>query len=199
MKPSKLPSGSWRVNVYLGKGIDGKPIRKSVTAKTKKEVMQKALAISTNVQVENMTIREAVEKYIESREQSLSPSTIQGYKKALDNQIAPISVYMIDGVTNNDIQNWINELLRRGYSKKTVYNALGLLKASFKAFNPSMHINVSTGQRNRPEILIPTAEEVANMIDLANDDLKKANQCFSATCEPFVNVCLNLNSTNSIM
>ena len=80
-----------------------------------------------------------------------------------------------------------------------MYNALGLLKASFKAFNPSMHINVSIGQRERPEILIQTAEEVANMIDLANDDLKKANQCFSATCEPFVNVCLNLNSTNSMM
>lgn len=174
MKPSKLPSGSWRVNAYLGKDIDGKPMRKSVTAKTKKEAMQKALALSANVQVEHMTIREAVERYIESREQSLSPSTIQGYKKALDNQISPISVYMIDGVTNNDLQNWVNSLLRRGYSKKTVYNALGLLKASFKAFNPSMHINVSIGQRERPEILIPTAEEVSSMIGLANNDLKKA-------------------------
>ena len=64
-----------------------------------------------------------------------------------------------------------------------MYNALGLLKASFKAFNEYMHINVSIGQRNRPEILIQTAEGVSNMIDLANDDLKKANQCFSATCE----------------
>ena len=36
-KAKKLPSGSWRVRVYDGKGADGKDRYKSFTAATKRE------------------------------------------------------------------------------------------------------------------------------------------------------------------
>ena len=35
-KAKKLPSGKWRVQVFLGKDADGKQIRRSITAPTKK-------------------------------------------------------------------------------------------------------------------------------------------------------------------
>ena len=36
-EPKKLPSGSWRVRVFIGKNKDGKKMYKSITAPTKKE------------------------------------------------------------------------------------------------------------------------------------------------------------------
>lgn len=66
-KAKKLPSGKWRVQVFLGKDADGKQIRRSITAPTKKEAEQKAalLAAQRNVTTSRMTVLQAIDRYIE--------------------------------------------------------------------------------------------------------------------------------------
>lgn len=83
-KAKQLPSGSWRVQVYLGEDENGKPIRKSFTASTKKEAEFKALNYQMHNKEmrqnpSNLTLSEAIDRYIESKENILSPSTIRGY------------------------------------------------------------------------------------------------------------------------
>ena len=41
-EPKKMPSGNWRVRVFLGKDKDGKKKYKSITAPTKKEAKKAA-------------------------------------------------------------------------------------------------------------------------------------------------------------
>ncbi len=80
-KAKKLPSGNWRCLVYIGKDQDGKRKYESVTAPTKKEAEYKAAEIrlhceSHNTRTENLTLSEGIDKYIASKENILSPSTI---------------------------------------------------------------------------------------------------------------------------
>ena len=59
-KAKQLPSGSWRVQIYAGEDDNGKPIRKSFTAPTKKEAEFMAL----NYQVHNKEIRQNTSKSV---------------------------------------------------------------------------------------------------------------------------------------
>ena len=65
-KAKQLPSGAWRVRVYLGKDNDGKARYESITRPTKKEAEYAALGISLHHKdvmrdTANMTLREAAE------------------------------------------------------------------------------------------------------------------------------------------
>ena len=98
MKATKLKSGNWRVRAYSHDEIvtdqngnvvyqDGKPkkkkVMKSFTAKTKKEAMflaaQFALEKKSAPKIENITLLEAIDRYIELKSVSLSPTTLRDY------------------------------------------------------------------------------------------------------------------------
>ena len=84
----KLPSGEWRMQKYIGKDETGKRIYKYFTGKTKKEVEYLAAEFCIEYDKEkkkesspyiSMTVYEAMEAYIESKSNVLSPSTLFGY------------------------------------------------------------------------------------------------------------------------
>ena len=81
-KAKRLPSGSWRVQVYAGKALDGKPIRESFTAPTKKEAeyMAAQWQLQRSARPEDYTVAEAISAYIDAKSAILSPSTVQKYK-----------------------------------------------------------------------------------------------------------------------
>ena len=77
----KLPSGNWRVLVYTGKGANGKRQYESFTASTKKqaEYLAAEFVAKRKYAVESMTVGEAIDRYIESKDAVLSPTTIAEY------------------------------------------------------------------------------------------------------------------------
>lgn len=87
----KLPSGSYRVQVYTGKDAHGKRQYKSFTAPTKKEAEFLAAQYSqTHIDISRseLLLSEAVERYIKSKENILSPSTVKGYYVVLRNYLS---------------------------------------------------------------------------------------------------------------
>ena len=79
----QLPSGAWRCQVYAGKDPAGKRQFLSFTASTKREAELEALTYQLHYQeiskdATAMTLQEAMTKYIESKSNVLSPSTIRG-------------------------------------------------------------------------------------------------------------------------
>ena len=89
-EPKKLPSGSWRVRVFIGKNKDGKKMYKSITAPTKKEAKKEAdrfeLSLNlSNIDYNDLTLGQAYDRYIESKYSVLSPSTIVGYRQCSRN------------------------------------------------------------------------------------------------------------------
>ncbi len=88
----KLPSGQWRTLVYSHTEIvDGKPKRRyeSFTADTKKESEFLAAQFSINKsnidKPKNLTLGEAMDLYIDSKSNILSPTTLSEYRNMRKN------------------------------------------------------------------------------------------------------------------
>lgn len=76
--PRQLPSGSWYVRVM----VDGRSV--SITRDTEKEAVAAAMQIKAGKETaparSALTLSGAIDNYIESRENVLSPSTVRGYR-----------------------------------------------------------------------------------------------------------------------
>ena len=122
--PKKLPSGKWRVQVFshLEKG---KRKYVSFTAPTKAEANRLAAEFQSNKEHEdmpqNITIGEAVDKFISSRSNVISPSTLVGYKQIKNAYFDSISNIRLGAFTSLDLQNFVNSI-SVGRSPKTVKN-----------------------------------------------------------------------------
>ncbi|MCD7994353.1 MAG: hypothetical protein LUK37_22250 [Clostridia bacterium] len=80
---NKLPSGNIRIQVYDYTDVDGRKHYKSFTAPTKKEARFLATqwaAGKADMTAENITLYEAVTRYIDVKRGVLSPSTVAGYE-----------------------------------------------------------------------------------------------------------------------
>ncbi len=169
-KAKKLPSGSWRVQVYAGKALDGKPIRESFTAPTKKEAEYLAAQwqLQRSARPEDYTVAEAISAYIEAKSAILSPSTVQKYKSLARTYYAAIASTPLRRLTSAQIQSYLNTIAAEK-SPKTVSCVYGLLTATLALYAPDQAYHVHLPRRIPHEITIPTPEDVARMIDAADD------------------------------
>lgn len=151
----KLPSGNWRVQVYAGKDVNGKTISKSFTASTKKEAEYRAAQFQAhykevNRDETNMTLREAMGKYIESRSGVLSPTTSRSYGAILRNRLPGLMDVKLNRLTQNRIQLAINEEAK-SHSPKTVKNVYGLLTATLGVYHPDLADQLSKRPPKMPQ------------------------------------------------
>lgn len=171
MNARKLPSGRWQSKVYIGT-VDGKKIFVTVTEDTKRECMIKAAKVKEDAEqlagTRQITVGQAVTKYIDSKRGVLSPATIAGYKKKQETHIDPhpISACLIQQLTNQKVQLWISTIAP-GVSAKTVKNAYGLFTAAIRMFNPNIRFAVSMPQGKRYEGYVPTTAEVKTLLEKA--------------------------------
>lgn len=133
MYTKKLPSGNWCCQFRL----EGKT--KTVTASTKREALLKAAELQMQQERKErtgLTVREAVEKYIASRDGILSPSTIQGYHKILDYYLGEISDRPLKLLDPQEYQAFVNGLAKKKtykgkpFSPKSIANICGLIESS---------------------------------------------------------------------
>lgn len=78
---------------------------------------------------ENITVHDAVRKYIDTKEKALSPSTVRSYELYLRKRIAPIRLVMIRELTQTQVQRWVNHL-SEDCSEKYIRNVLGLFNSA---------------------------------------------------------------------
>jgi len=113
-KAKKLPSGSWRVQVFHYKDVDGKRHYMSFTASTKREAeflaAQWAATGKTEPQHEDITLYEAITRYINSKRNVLSPSTLRGYEGMQRNYFKTIGRAQLKSLDNTTLQIWISDL-----------------------------------------------------------------------------------------
>lgn len=167
MKIEKLPSGSYRVRkMYKGKTyaitFDEKP--------TQKEVMLKMAERLERAQEKNpsMSFRTAAEKYIESKRNVLSPSTIRGYSgiiKQISDSFLEESIYDIDAVC---VQKEINKF-SKDHSPKSVRNFHGFISAILGMFCQNLKLSTTLPQKVKNEPYIPSDEDVRRILDFAKD------------------------------
>lgn len=158
----KLPSGNWRVQVFAGLSAEGKRIYKSFTAETKKEAEFLAAQFAQtqkDIVRTDLTLREATERYIESKTNVLSPSTIRGYYTALRNYIPELFHLKIRDITAERVQIVFNDFAK-SHSPKTCRNAHGLISAVLKVYRPELILSTTLPQKKKREIYVPDSEEI---------------------------------------
>lgn len=180
-KAKKLKSGNWRVLVYSHTDIvDGKSIRryKSFTHPNKKQAELMAAEYAANnrkmLNRLNMTVAEATDKYISSKENVLSPSTIRGYRRMARVNFQPISNLNIYDLTQEQAQRYINDC-SASFSPKTVANIHGLLSAVLGMFRPDFRLSTTLPQKVQNNIYVPSDSEIAYLLsNIENTELEKA-------------------------
>lgn len=170
MKAERLPSGKYRVRVYLGKE-NGRPRWKSITASDKEEALREA-ALYDRSKSNDMTVEEACERFIRLREGELSPSTIRGYHGTLKRlKEDALGAVKLDKLTSAVLQQWVNGI---NASKKTKKNHLGFVLAVVRFFEVDKVFRVRIAPDIKKEMHTPTMDEVNLVLEYADEELTRA-------------------------
>lgn len=167
----KLPSGSWRVRVFSHRDQSGKDIYKSFTCadpspkgKRKCEAMASAWAAEKELnRASGKTFGAAADEYINIRRNTLSPRTIEDYERTKRIYTTGINNIRMDDITQNDIQKVIDQHAKK-LSPKTVANIHCFISAVMRQERPSLALTTSLPQRVKPNLTIPTDENVKALI-----------------------------------
>jgi integrase len=174
----KLPSGSWRCQVFSHYEYltdkQGKPLIDPVTGKQKTkriyesftsddpskqgkkeaELMAAEFSLNKNKKSKpmNLTLSEAIDKYIESSDAILSPTTIQGYKKIKRNSYQELMDIPLKNITHELLQTAVNteskrivnrkRKIKKTISPKSVKNSYGLISAVLNRYCPNIDCNI---------------------------------------------------------
>ena len=180
-KAKKLPSGSWRVQLFVGKDSAGKPKYKSFTAPTKKEAEYLAANYALTLSEEKkalaptrITLEQAMRQYIDNRDNLLSPATIRMYNVLHRSAYEPISQKPILEITREDVQHAINAYAA-GHSPKTVRNAYALLRSVLAVYAPKLDLDAKENRINLPQketvdLEIPEDSDIAMLYAYAKND-----------------------------
>ena len=162
----KLPSGSYRVRVYDKR--TGKT--RSFTADTKKEAEFQAneWLLTRKEKPADLTLDKAIDKYIESKSNTLSPSTIRGYKIAQRNAYESIKDLKLEQLSELRLQKWANENAAR-YSPKSINNQFGLLSAVLKQNKIRLDMDeIMLKPKEKREYNVPTPDDLSVIIKAIN-------------------------------
>ncbi len=198
-KAKKLPSGSWRCLVYSHSepmtDKAGKPVMDAKTGKQKmrrvyesftsddptsagkREAERMAAVFAAQKELPQqspvtMTFGEALDAYIKSREPVLSPSTVRDYRRIQRRNIQSLMNIHLNRLTQENIQYAIN-VESASLSPKSVRNIHGLISAVLKQYKPSMRLITALPQKIRPQLYIPTDEEIGLLMQyVAGTDME---------------------------
>lgn len=161
----KLPSGSWRVRVYVGRNDDGKPVYKSFTGSDKRKVEKEAAAYAEEHRcaTETKTFGAAVEEYINSKSNILSPTTIDGYMKIIRNHFDCLRDIPVDRITNATLQTFVNDLSGK-LSPKSVSNIYGLAVSVIYGVDSSKRFSVSLPKKQKVYRDLPSPADVIRAV-----------------------------------
>ena len=139
--PRQLPSGKWHLQVYM----NGK--RYPVTEPTESACIARAMAIKEEMleaidRTNKPTLTVAIDRYIEARQNILSPSTILGYRIIQRNRFTAAMSRPVDAYDENGWQRLVNSEAKL-CSAKTLTNAFRFI---------SSVIYEETGKRYTPKL-----------------------------------------------
>lgn len=161
--PQELPSHAWRCQVT----VNGK--RESVIDDDPEVAHANALALkhkllATKKKPIDYTVGEAIDKYIETKDSVLSPSTIAGYKKTRENALQDIMKVRLADLTQEQVQRAVNSMAK-DHSPKYIKNAHGLLSAALAEFHPDFRLRTTLPQKQKYAAKIPTEKDIQKMTE----------------------------------
>ena len=167
-KAKRLPSGNYRVLEYSHtEMIDGKKVRRYESFTDPDKYTAELMAAEFRADKKrkatgNLTYTEAMDKYISSKSNVLSPSTVRGYR-VMQNYAFPLLLNEKIDKTNL-IQRQFNENATK-YGYKSLSNQKGFLSAVLKFSDVSVP-TITIGVKKHNPIRVPTKKEAEQILKL---------------------------------
>lgn len=173
MKIEKLPSGTYRARVYLGRDSSGKQHWKTITHADPKRlaVLASEFAAEYHDPEDARTIGGMIDAYIAAKETVLSPSTIRAYKsiqRVLKGSYAAFYASSGTSLRKKDYQAFINALVKDGKKSKYIKNITGLISAAL-SYHDYRAPEVSIPSRMDPPKDLPADRDILNLIIYTDD------------------------------
>lgn len=172
----KNKNGTWTILVYSHTITqNGKPKRiyQRFTCDKKKECELKAKEFEANrkhMKMPNdLTVSEAVERYIDLKSNILSPSTIRAYRIIQRSKFPMIGHIRLNRLTNELIQSEINQEAAV-HSPKYIRNIYALLTAALEMFAPEFNCHISYPDNRKKDISIPSAGDISRLLAVSPSD-----------------------------
>lgn len=167
-KAKKLPSGNWRCQVYDYTDGAGKRHYKSFTAATKRGAEHLAAEYADTKKERphplKVTVGKALDNYIDIKSNVLSPSTVRGYRTARNSNYYDIENILLEDLTQEVIQIWVNSLAAQK-NAKTVKNAHGLLSAMLSMYMPDFTLRTALPKKQKEVPYIPTESDIRLIVE----------------------------------
>lgn len=173
----------------LGKGSDGKYHYKRFTGVSntseakamedaKKQAERWKAKHESDIQNDpkSITLRQACEEYIASKDSVLSPSTIRGYTTIVKNRLTELMDVPIVELTQMQIQVEMNREAKT-YSPKTVHNDHGFLSAVLALHRPDFVLHTRLPEKQQNVTHVPSNDEIEALlkfIEVSDYELYKA-------------------------
>lgn len=165
----RLPSGNYFCQLRIG----GKSI--SITDPDEDVVIAKAYAykagiLKTRREPEDLTLRQACERYIQSKRGRLSASTIEGYENKTRNMFQTIMDRKLSRLSHRMLDEAVDEECRRTsrrgrpVSAKTIKNAYGFIRTVLHKYAPDLDADVDLPEVHRKAIVLPDADQVIHAV-----------------------------------
>ena len=178
-KPKQLKSGSWRSQVSTGvKDDNGRYIYDSVTANTEKKTLLLALQLEEEYKEKrrsptSMTLGEAADAYIKSKDGILSPTTTAKYKQLRRKRFQDLADLPIKKIDRKKIQEWTEALSREGLSPKSVRNAHGFLSTVLRSVDENIVLRTKLPNKIKYSANVPNAQDLRDIFRItANTDIE---------------------------
>ena len=181
MTATKLPSGKWRVLIYVGTKENGKRKYESIMGETEAEALHNAEIFKRTRRKgcskdNSMTLREAFVNYANDKEAVLSPTTIKEYKRMSKQCLTDIMDIKLSQLTQQQIQKAINEEAKT-HSPKTVRNINGNLSAVLSYYVPEFKatLRITLPQKTKYRAYKPTNDDVMKILEVTKGcEMEKA-------------------------
>lgn len=167
MTPVKI-NGQWHAWVYLGR-VDGKVVNKHIIANSKTDVMLTASELKKSFDPKTykngeITVGEAVDRYIEKRRSTCSPKTIREYLSYRRTAFPDLMATKIRDLTDDFCQAEIDKFAS-GHAPKSVKSRWTLVVSSVKALNKNFQPEVELPPIKRKRLEMPSPEALQALFD----------------------------------
>lgn len=114
----------------------------------------------------SMTVGEAIDRYIESKDAVLSPATVAGYRRMRKNNLQELMEVSLPALTQERVQRAINAMAK-DHSPKSVRNSHGLLSAALAEYWPDMVLRTTLPQKRRYDAAVPSDSDIGAIMEAA--------------------------------
>ena len=181
MKAKQLPSGNYRVQVVAGYDENGKRIVKSFIAEKEWQALKKAsdfLESNDNSLNQSITLRKAMEKYIDSKKNIIEETTLLLYHYVLECVFQNIMDIKLKDLNILILQQEINRESKR-LSPKTIRTSYGVLRGVLLMYE----VDLNYKKINLPKIIkknkeLPPFESIFKIVKGTSIELPVLLACW---------------------